>query len=162
MNRYIGIDIGTIFIGWAILNDSDYLKSGFEYFDKHRQLGWRYEHICEWLDDLFKELIEEGDIVVVGVEYPHLAKKGNIATTIKLAIVWGQVCSSAYRAGAAQVEPIMPSTAKMHFTQSGSASKGKVKAIAQLLKPELENDNESDAIAVAWAARAKYGLKNTV
>lgn len=147
-----GIDVGTLDgCGWAYVDIAgEYIKSGVfnlsefgDLYDRLAALGTSMRGIARM----------SGNTIMYGIEDPWINPR-NPQVGLKLAKAWGVIfdcmTSSGYEA-----MPISVSEAKLAMTGDGAADKEKVLRFAQQMNPNITQFDESDAVAVALATRAK-------
>lgn len=158
---YIGIDIGTRLIGWAVIDaDGEYLKSHWvELGDTTSRglKGWfsllvRLGNLARWAECFFSDFSSE-EVIVVGIEHPWVGK--NAQTAVTLGMAWGIVAGAALSRGLS-IDKIESAQAKLALTGYGKATKSQMVLHARIHGAKCVGAgemDEADAIGVALAAR---------
>lgn len=160
--NYCGIDIGTHWMGYAVVNpDKRIMKSGWyklESKEDRKLRGWealtsrliKLDTYTRWF---FSKL---SHVKYVGIEHPFVLR--NVQTAITLGIAFGYVASAAQECGF-NIVKIEAGEAKKALTGNGKATKGTMIATAKVLgacKGRGKGiEDEADAIGVAFATLIK-------
>lgn len=147
----IGIDPGTIIMGYGILKVTDGRPSleamGILRLDRYQS---HYDRLLK-IQEAVEALISRYSPSDMALEAPFYGK--NIQTTLKLGRAQGAAMVAALRAGIGVTE-YAPSTIKQAITGKGNASKDQVAALLQYMlkipkEAILEKNDATDAVAVA-------------
>lgn len=158
--NYCGIDIGTHWMGYAVVNpEKRVVRSGWYKLEEARKLrGWnaltfRLADLNIYTRCFFSEL---DDVEYVGIEHPFVLR--NVQTAITLGIAFGYVASAAQGMGFSIVK-VEVGEAKKALTGNGKATKGTMIATAKILgacKGKGKGvEDEADAVGVALATLIK-------
>jgi len=145
----LALDLATQ-TGWCILQDGGILESGSQSFAKKRgeSNGLLFLRARKWLADF-----SEHGVDLVAYEQAHF--RGGAATEICVGL---QTRAQEIAAGwGVPSAPVTTGELKRFATGNGAAGKGGMIAWAKTkLNREPIDDNEADAIAVAFWAAAQY------
>jgi Holliday junction resolvasome RuvABC endonuclease subunit len=147
---YIGLDPSLAAIGWAMLEGKDY-RTGGVYVPKgnlDEKLGGAYIWLGDWL---YQCECNSRDEVIVVIEMPFVGQNAN--THYKLSAM-----SGALRAAACvrrrKIIPVAPTQRCRAVGLKGNAGKKEILArVNEIYNLDIDNFDESDAIAVALAGR---------
>ncbi len=151
---FLGFDTGTSRgkennCGFALVDiDGDVHESGVWRLEE-KSLIDRLAELRSLSADFIREY--RYSIIYTGIEEPW-ASQQNPQVGLKLAKVWGILAAASWR-WEVPVVGIAHTTAKKALTGDAKADKEKVKRYAEILKPDIGQFDESDAIAVALATR---------
>jgi crossover junction endodeoxyribonuclease RuvC len=141
----LGLDISTKCTGWCLMGDEgDIVSCGAISFTAKETFQEKTRIFYNAISSLF----EENDINIVGIEDQFFNRNAN---TLKILARFSGVACLITDLNNARFVFKTPKNVKKVFTDNGSASK---KDIIDTVKNkyglEIENDNISDAIAVAY------------
>lgn len=150
---YLGIDVGTRVIGYAIIT-CESIVSGSKSLEA-KILGDQWDNfigrlavLSKWLPQLF-----DTPFTAVGIECPFCGP--NYQTYLKLGIVFGYVAHEAQRRGI-QVVRVAPTEAKKTLTGNGRATKDEMVQCARTFSGlDITSHDEADAIGVALFTKRK-------
>lgn len=146
-DKVLALDLGKT-CGWAVLSGGQ-LESGIVKFELHRgeSTGMRFVRFNAWLDEMLGLLSPK----LVVYEMAH--HRGGHATELLLGMVT-RVQEACARYGV-QYTSIHSACLKKTATGSGKASKeDMIKAAVALVRREVLDDNEADAILLLKVAKA--------
>ena len=156
MNCFVGIDPGTRFIGYGVIefNDgsADLIKSGsYKVLSKKR-----VEQLKESFQ-FFDSLLKEFSPVRLVVESSFFGK--NIKTLLRLSEIKAMVLLSASLNNIESVE-VTPREVKLTLTGNGNATKSQVAyMVSRLMHCSLEDNlDASDALAIALCSAIRDGI----
>ncbi|MBN1756470.1 crossover junction endodeoxyribonuclease RuvC [bacterium] len=151
----LGIDPGTRFLGWGILNQLE----GVNRYSQSGRLVPKGDDKCQKLQDIFstiRKIIKDQQIDVVAIERTFYSK--NIQTTLRLGEVIAAVILAAMEEGIT-VEEYPPKLVKQSVTGNGNASKSQVAfMVSKILNVKsIKSADEYDALAVSlcWTQRSR-------
>jgi Holliday junction resolvasome RuvABC endonuclease subunit len=139
--KILGIDIGTVNLGFCVLDNSYIVFSRTVKLDSSTSLGERLNH----LDVLFSSYIKEHKVEGVIIEKPNIRQ-------VDLYYVCGLFCylSAKY---SISFQEVNPSTVKKQIGGNGKVSK---KELEEAVRYQVDNapnkftsDHESDSVAIA-------------
>ncbi len=140
--RILGIDPGSVIIGYAIFNNGSLLE-----FGKLKLKGHQWERAFKAYDFVFN-VVERFGIDEVAMEKIFYGK--NVSSLIKLAEARGAILAALGACGIGVFE-YHPSEIKKALTGNGSASKEQIIwMVKNLFSLTQVSEDEADAIAVAY------------
>ena len=143
INMILGIDLSSANTGWAILDEDNLIKFG-SIIPPDDTLANKILHIHNEL----KAIFDENDITNVALEDQFLGP--NVNTLKVLSRICGSIMLTAIQYEK-EITFFPPKTIKMHFSGTGKATKKIMMDRAkELYGIKKLNDNEADAIAIAY------------
>jgi crossover junction endodeoxyribonuclease RuvC len=155
---FIGIDPGSVSLGYAILSLSSRLnliKSGVLCFSSHSSLGDKLLSFYNFLVQIFSDLTSSDGTISIAIEQPFFFK--NVHSTFVLNSFYSIALLFSFQQKICFIS-FSPCEIKKIISGYGGARKSDVEAFIRVYFPfvsSFSSADESDAIAIAIAASLK-------